>query len=264
MKRIQIPILCLFSVLFLSACVKKTSGSVTLSVDHAHKRALALFELSAENGAIFIDSLRPDKKGNCRFSFPDDSLRFYMLVVEKDILCLLSTPGEHLHLHLDYDSLLASVALTPPLPDSLCPNAVLIRYQKTVRAAERLISQITDLWLENRYKTVHADSLHTICTNKIDSISKTVKQEAMQLLRTHTDNLVPVFIINKTLGNQSLFNFSNPQDFHFLLACAMEMEKFNPQNPHVQRLKYNLSRIENIRKQEEIRKMGESGKHVTN
>lgn len=264
MKCIQIPILCLLSALFLTACVKKPSGSVTLTVNHAHKRALALFELSAENGAVFIDSLRPDKKGNCRFSFSDDSLRFYMLATGKDKLCLLSAPGEHLHLHFDYDSLLSSAVLTSPMPDSLCPNAVLIRYQKTVRTAERLISQTTDLWLENRYRTVHADSLHTVCANRIDSIAKTVKQEAIQLLHTHTNNLIPVFILNKTLGNQPLFNFSDPQDLHFLLTCAMEMEKFNPQNPHVRRLKYNLSRIENLRKQEELRKMGKSGKSVAN
>lgn len=263
MKHTQIQILCLLLATLLTACVKKPSGSVSLHLEHAPKRALALFELTPENGAVFIDSLRPDRKGNYRFSFPDDSLRLYILANAKDRLCVLSAPGKKLHLQADYYSLSAS-AFWDLGKDSLCPNVVFLRYQQNLQKAEEAIQHITDLWMEHRYRTTHPDSLHAVCSARIDSIAETIKQEAVRISFAHTGTLIPVFVFNKTLGQRSVFDASTPQDLLFMLECATEMEQKNPQNPHVRRLRYNLSRIESFRKQEALRQMEKSGKTVTN
>ncbi len=252
----------LFLPVLLCACGKQPSQTVELNISHARKRALALFELKADQGAVLLDSLRPDKNGVCRFRVPCDSLRIYLLASSgnEHFLCLTPMPHQDLRISANYDSLVSSATVQPiPATDSLCPSLILLAYQQQIAQAERTIRFYTDIWMENRYQSTQVDSLHEACTRAIDSVMDTLRQEARRLCRQNTANLIPVVVINKAIGNRRVLDLSEPETLAFLLDCTKQMQRHNPQNPHVKRLMFQLARIDSYRKQEEIRLLEQTG-----
>ncbi len=251
MKRISL-ILAVLAALLLASCQSEPRKKAELNVSGSQGRALALFEISDERGAVFVDSVYPAKRHADLYSFPCENLHIYALFFQgtKEPLVLLPMPDEDLRLNTSYASPVTDAELDRT---SVSPaNQAGIAYQQAVLQTEAQIGWTEQDWIENRYVVKNADSLHEACTQRIDSLLSEIRRQAMQLCRQHTDNLLPVFIINKTVANRMLFDMENAQDLAFLKACADSMVKAMPENGHAARLLFNIERAANRLEQNRI------------
>lgn len=251
MKRLSF-LLSGFAALLLAGCHSEPPQKAELSVTGAQGRALALFEISEEKGAVFVDSLYPSKRHADLYSFPCEERHIYALFFQgtKEPLVLLPMPNEDLRLSTSYSSPVADAEVCEPSASPV--NQAGIAYQQRVLQTETQIGLTEQDWILNRYSVKNTDSLHEACTRRIDSLFRAMRQEAMQLCRQHNDNLLPVFIIHKTVANRMLFDMENGQDLAFLKACADSMVKAMPENGHAARLLFNIERAANRLEQDRI------------
>ncbi|MCM1170148.1 MAG: hypothetical protein NC324_09470 [Bacteroides sp.] len=239
------------AAVFLFTCRPRPQNVAELIVSGAQGRALALFEIS-EKGPVFIDSLYPVKRKDDNYAFSYTDLRIYALFARggEKPLVLLPTPEEKVHLHACYDSLVSGAGFCDISNSPTIQTAV--DYQQRVLAAEERIEDIRRHWLLNRYKVKDADSLHTVCRLRIDSILSDIRHEAMRLCQQNTYNLIPVFIANKNVAEHTLFDLENGGDVAFLRVLTDSMLRHLPDNGHARRMLFNVERAENRLKQRQI------------
>ncbi|MCM1531506.1 MAG: hypothetical protein NC048_02420 [Bacteroides sp.] len=252
MKHLSFLIPVGFAAMCFFACKSEPHKVAELSVANAQGRALALFEISDEKGAVFVDSIYPAKRRNNEFIFPCEDMHIYALFAHgsENPLVLLPMPDERLHLHTSYDSLVSDANICDGI--SAPVNQAVIDYQKRLLQTESLIENTERLWMANRYKVRNADSLHEACSLRINSLLENIHHEAMKLCSRNTNNLIPVFIVNKTVGSHALFNLEDGGDIAFLKACADSMVKHLPGNGHAARFRFNVERAANRLKQRQI------------
>lgn len=244
------------------SCVRTDQAPVELHLKGCNGRKLAFYEITAQDGAVFLDSIIPNTRGEARLFPPDDGEGMYSLHTQTaNGLVLLIEKEEKIVLTADFDSLLETLTVgcpnsgekqESPETDSDCPAAMAVRYQQYLAQAENRIGQINRTWMENRYRIANPDSLHQDCIEQIDSLLNQAKMLAEDLCRKNTATLLPVLIANKQLGGHNVFDPENPRDLGFLLSCARDMKQKKPGNPHVERFLFNLESIDNYRKKQEL------------
>lgn len=249
MKRIIFLIPVAFALVLFFVCRPVPYKTVELTVSGAQGRALALFEISEDKGAVFLDSVYPAKRHQTQFSFPCKDLHIYTLFAPgcKESLVLLPVENEPLCLCTNYDSLVSGAKLCGKADRAV--NRDVLNYQKRVLQTECQIEAIEQNWLSGRYTVTNADSLYAACSRSIDSLFSNLRQEAIQLCQQHTDNLLPVFIANKTVGKRTIFDMNNSGDIIFLKNCADALVKNLPFSGHAARLLFNAERAESRLKQ---------------
>ncbi len=237
------------------ACRQQEWGTVVWELSGSRNRNLAVFEISARQGSRLIDSVRIDPQGKGEFRLPDDSLRLYAFAAQgnANLLFLTGPVQGTLQVSAAYDSLAATVLVRDGSAgfqeeakgmEGNTANKALVSYQKQVNATGKAWERIDRYWSENCYRVEDADALYARCRHASDSLFQSLKQEAERLCLLHTGSLLPVFVFNKTLGNHLVFDLENDQDRQFMYRCAKAMQKELPANAHVERLMFNLDRIE--------------------
>ena len=251
MKRLSF-LLSGLAALWLVACQSEPHQKAELNVAGSQGRALALFEISEERGAVFADLVYPSGRQTDLYSFPCEALHIYALFFPgtEEPLVLLPMPNEDLQLNTSYGSPVADAKLREPSASPV--NHACIAYQQSVWQTEAQIEAAEQDWISKRYTVTNTDSLHDACARRIDSLFSAIRQEAMQLCRQHTNNLLPVFIINKTVANRMLFDMENGSDLAFLKACADSLVQAMPENGHAARLLFNIERAAHHLEQERI------------
>ena len=243
------------SLLFLPGCGRHgQEGEVVLHIQGDGGRKLAFYEISAETGALFLDSVRL-RQGEGLLRVPENGNGMYVLRggKEENLIVLLLSPGERFLLEAHFDSLLPTARLSP-LPEAHPARAALF-YQQEANRAEKEIGRINRLWIENRYRVSHADSLYLSCARSIDTLMRQLRRTARELCRMQPGTLLPVLIANKQVGNRPVFELEDPAQTEFLLACAREMQETRKGNPHAERFLFNMERIRSFQQQEQLRQM---------
>ena len=252
-QKIVITCLCAAS---LWGCQRKGTSFVEMELKGGQGRTVCLYEISATQGSFFIDSLQLDADSRGRFRFPDDSAKLYALSGQgnANILFLIPLPGEELHLQATYDSLVATAQLQSQLNsiEHPSPSLVLLAYQKKSENGLKELEKTEKRWTGNYYRVSNRDSLYQACVKQSDSILLGLKQEAKKTCQNNTDNLAPIFIFNKMCGTHPIFDPLQEEDWNFMYSCTLEMQKSMPRNPHVQRMLFNLKRIESARRNEAL------------
>ncbi len=240
------------TLLFLLAvsCTRKTPG-VELELNGGADRAVAFWEISAEEGAVFIDSVRLDKQGRGRVYLPKDGEGMYALQSGKGeenllVLFLPPSPTHPLSLQADFTPLVPTARITTP-QDTLAQTALI--YQQMLLQAQDEIHKTEELWAENRYTTRNVDSLYEVCVQNINAMQETMRTVVQELCGENTHNLLPVFMVNKQLAGKDLFDMENGQDLSFLLDCAQRMQEQQPDNAHVRRFLTTLRRAQAAQRQ---------------
>lgn len=280
------------SLLFLPGCGRHgQEGEVVLHIQGDGGRKLAFYEISAETGALFLDSVRL-RQGEGLLRVPENGNGMYVLRggKEENLIVLLLTPGERFLLEAHFDSLLPTARLSP-LPEAHpartrgtgrsggtspgkdaeqghlrekpdpanapadSPALAALFYQQEANRAEKEIGRINRLWIENRYRVSHADSLYLSCARSIDTLMRQLRRTARELCRMQPGTLLPVLIANKQVGNRPVFDLEDPAQTEFLLACAREMQETRKGNPHAERFLFNMERIRSFQQQEQLRQM---------
>lgn len=243
------------SLFFLPGCGRHgQEGEVVLHIQGDGGRKLAFYEISAETGALFLDSVRL-RQGEGLLRVPENGNGMYVLRggKEENLIVLLLSPGERFLLEAHFDSLLPTARLSP-LPEASPARAALF-YQQEANRAEKEIGRINRLWIENRYRVSHADSLYLSCARSIDTLMRQLRRTARELCRMQPGSLLPVLIANKQVGNRPVFELEDPAQTEFLLACAREMQETRKGNPHAERFLFNMERIRSFQQQEQLRQM---------
>ena len=135
------------------------------------------------------------------------------------------------------------------------PARAALFFQQEANRAEKEIGRINRLWIENRYRVSHADSLYLSCARSIDTLMRQLRRTARELCRMQPGSLLPVLIANKQVGNRPVFELEDPAQTEFLLACAREMQETRKGNPHAERFLFNMERIRSFQQQEQLRQM---------
>ena len=254
-SRIMTLCLCAAS---LWGCQRKGISFVEMEMKGGQGRTVCLYEISATQGSFFIDSLQLDADSRGRFRFPDDSAKLYALSGQGNahILFLIPLPGEKLHLQAAYDSMIATAQLQSQLNsiERPSPSLILLAYQKKSENCLKELGKTEKRWTGNYYRVSNRDSLYQVCVKQSDSILLWLKQEAKKACQNNTGNLVPIFIFNKMCGTHPVFDPLQEEDWNFMYSCISEMQKSMPGNPHVQRMLFNLKRIESARRNEALQK----------
>lgn len=235
-----------FIIIFLLAvsCSRRTPG-VELELNGGAGRAVAFWEISADNGAVFVDSVRLDKQGRGRVYLPKGGQGMYALQSgkgEENLLVLfLPSSSAPLSLQADFDNLVSTARIASPL-DTLAQTALM--YQQMLIEAQNEIHKAENLWAENRYLTHNVDSLYDACVFNINIAKESIRTVAQELCMENTHNLLPIFMVNKQLAGKDLFDMESEQDIAFLLNCAQMMQEQQPENAHVRRFLTTLRRAQ--------------------
>lgn len=231
-------------ILLAVSCSRRTPG-VELELNGGAGRAVAFWEISADEGAVFIDSVRLDKQGRGHVYVPKNGEGIYALQSGKGdenlLVLFLPASSAPLSLQADFDHLVPSAHITSPL-DTLAQTALL--YQQMLLEAQNEIHKTENLWAENRYLTRNVDSLYEACVLNINITQETIRTVAQELCMENTHNLLPVFMVNKQLAGKDLFDMESEQDIDFLLNCAQMMQEQQPDNAHVRRFLTTLRRAQ--------------------
>lgn len=236
----------------LGGCARKPHTVTELHVPDARGHALALFEIDAAKGAVFIDSLYPKDDGKVSLRLPVQEPHIFAILTPASSkpLTLLPLAEEAFVLHLDYDALVSRARMEENAPSPV--NRASIAYQQQVARTERRIDSIENHWMEERYVCANVDSLHKACVSAIEDLTADLRQEAERLCLRYTHTLLPVFVINRTAGGKTLFDLENRQDLDFLGKCAEEMNRNLPGNSHVERLLFHIARAGNHLERKEL------------
>lgn len=235
-----------FIIIFLLAvsCSRRTPG-VELELNGGAGRAMAFWEISADNGAVFVDSVRLDKQGRGRVYLPKGGQGMYALQSgkgEENLLVLfLPSSSAPLSLQADFDNLVSTARIASPL-DTLAQTALM--YQQMLIEAQNEIHKAENFWAENRYLTHNVDSLYDACVLNINIAKESIRTVAQELCMENTHNLLPIFMVNKQLAGKDLFDMESEQDIAFLLNCAQMMQEQQPENAHVRRFLTTLRRAQ--------------------
>lgn len=252
----KIMILCLCAA-FLQGCQRKGTSFVRLDLKGGENQTVSLYEISAAQGILFLDSIRLDSRGHGRIPFPDDSARLYALTVPGNdgFLFLAPLPGEEIGIQAAYGSMVPTARLQSRLHSKAgtqtgrpSPSQDLLSYLRTTEDGLKAQAAIEEKWNSNHHLTSNRDSLYRSCTMQADSLIASLKQKAEEYCSRNTDNLVPIFVFNKLFGSRPVFDPFQKEDWDFMHSKALEMQKAMPGNPHVRRLLFNLERIESARK----------------
>lgn len=231
-------------ILLAVSCSRRTPG-VELELNGGAGRAVAFWEISADEGAVFIDSVRLDMQGRGHVYVPKNGEGIYALQSGKGdenlLVLFLPASSAPLSLQADFDHLVPSAHITSPL-DTLAQTALL--YQQMLLEAQNEIHKTENLWAENRYLTRNVDSLYEACVLNINITQETIRTVAQELCMENTHNLLPVFMVNKQLAGKDLFDMESEQDIDFLLNCAQMMQEQQPDNAHVRRFLTTLRRAQ--------------------
>ena len=236
----------LFLLLFLAvSCTRRTPG-VELELNGGAGRAVAFWEISADEGPVFLDSVRLDKQGHGQVYVPKNGEGMYALQSGKGqqnllVLFLPQSPAAPLSLQADFDNLVSTARIASP-HDTLAHTALL--YQQMLLEAQDEIHKTENLWAENRYLVRNVDSLYEACVQNINTMQETMRTVAQELCTENTHNLLPVFMVNKQLAGKDLFDMESGQDIAFLLDCAQRMQEQQPDNAHVRRFLTTLRRAQ--------------------
>lgn len=232
------------TLLLLSVSCSRKTPCVELELKGGENRAVAFLEISATEGAVFLDSIHLDRQGHGRVYLPKNGDGMYALQSgkgEENLLVLLlpSTQASPLLLQADFDKLVPTARITSP-HDS--PAEIALTYQQILLEAQDEIRKSEKLWAENRYRTDNVDSLYEVCVRNINTVQETMRTLAQELCGENTHNPLPVFIVNKQLAGRELFDMESAEDLAFLLNCADRMQEQQPDNAHVQRFRTTLRR----------------------
>lgn len=239
-------------VLLAVSCSRKTP-CVEMELDNGAGRAVAFWEISADEGAVFIDSVRLDRQGRGRMYVPRHGEGMYALQSgkgEENLLVLfLPASSASLSLQADFNNLVPTARIPSPL-DTLAQTALL--YQQMLLEAQDEIHRTENVWADNRYRTRNVDSLYEACVFNINTTRETMRTVAQELCSENTHNLLPVFMVNKQLAGKDLFDMESEQDIAFLLNCARMMQEQQPRNAHVRRLLTTLRRAQANQRQRSL------------
>lgn len=259
----------IFFVGLMSSCKRPDRSSVELYLKGSQGRKLAFYEITVQEGAVFLDSLSANTHGRIRILLPENGNGMYTLHAENgNGFVLLPEKEKRIVITADFDSLLETVSVSCMESDRKertgncdrklsqssreCPTAIAVDYQKHLAQTEKQIEEINRNWMENRYRISQPDSLHEACIRQVDSLLARTKSIAEDICRKNTSSLLPVLITNKQLAGRNLFDLENSRDLAFLLSCARKMKQSQEGNPHAERFLFNLERMDNFRKQQQI------------
>lgn len=250
----------LVCVCLLCSCGHHHPGGVDFYIDNANGRSLSLYEVIPGKGNVFVQTIEIDKKGNAQFVMPGDTMRLYALVADKNQpeVYIIPNPHRYLRLDADYNDFFNSIRASFVIDTAhTCPTADLIAYQHLVAQTDKKIHAIEQEWEAQRYQAKNADALHDSCIAKVKALRDSIKQVATELCRVHRTDLLPIYVINKNVGGQSLFSIEDYYDLKILQQCVKELDENIPGNAHIKRLLENMQRVESAVKQKELQRLEE-------
>lgn len=236
--------------------LSKKQSTIELCIQEGANKKLALVEVSAQKGELFIDSISLDAHGNGKFTIPTDTLSIYALKANfpsENVFFFLPSSNEHLKINTHYSRLVEDALLENigGSKDNNSPTVILLDFQKSIRYSKHISDSISYTWM-NIPSKMQSDSLYKQIQNSLQTLYKQLKIQATSLASNYCNSLIPIFVIYQSLGYKPLFDMEQKKDIDSLSSWAKRMSIALPQNPHVLRLTSNINRIKNIKKMEEL------------
>lgn len=239
-------------LIFLSACkTDKDIWQVDLEIENPKGRSLALYEIDAEHGEVFIDSIILKTQGfniiaKANIKYKSEFLGLFVIKTENNnLICILPENGEHFIIKAKYDSLASTFEVIDET--GLGSTYKIMAFQKKLYRYNRLINDMSLFYMDNIYLD-NADSLYEAITVKIEDNLEELRDIGEGLVRDNVESLIPVYIVNQAYGARMLFTPNDREDLDSIASWAKKMQLHLAENPHTIRLNTNVERLKNMEK----------------
>ncbi len=236
-------------LLCATACHNKpTDGNATFTIEgtltNAANMTLYLEEMTPDNGANFVDSIRCDSKGHFSFEGSMPYQTFYNLHVSPvDYIVLLPRDAEHIVLHGDATKL-GSTYRVEGSPES----QLMWEIQDHINASNLVISDIAHQDQQNK-ATMNAqqyEEAHKVTDSIFVSNRQLVYLTLYNFINDHRGSLSTLYAIDAPY-NHTMRVFYAESDFEVFETALEGLNDSLPTNPHTQYFKTRVERIRSAR-----------------